>query len=220
MQHREPRDAETQKLGDSDTQKSEHNNQPTFSALSVSSVLQAIVKALPKDEGQRRRKLFNLARRLKAIPETKTADLTELRPVVEEWHRRAIPFLRTKEFTESWADFVYGWERVKHPVGQGAIEAAFQRATAAPPPTRAAELYDDLPQVQLLASLCRELQRIAGDKEFFLDCRTAGELLKVVHTRAWKWLGMLTADKILAAGEKGSKATHKASAFRYLADWP
>ena len=57
-----------------------------------------------------------------------------------------------------------------YPAGQGAVDAAFQRAVAGKPPPKAAELYADKPAL-LLASLCRELQNNAGAHPFFLDCR-------------------------------------------------
>lgn len=60
------------------------------------------------------------------------------------------------------------------------------------------------------------MQRGAGTNEFFLDCRTAARLIGVDHTTAWRYLDVLSADGILAAGAKGSKATHKASSFRFI----
>jgi hypothetical protein len=82
----------------------------------------------------------------------------------------------------------------------------------------AEEPSDDEEPLRLLASLCRKLQRQAGDADFFLDCRTAGRLLGVPHNTAWRWLMVLCADGMLRAGEKGSQAKHRASPFRYVAD--
>jgi hypothetical protein len=70
--------------------------------------------------------------------------------------------------------------------------------------------------VLLLAALCRELQRTAGPRPFYLDCRTAGQLLHIHHTTAWRLLTVLCADGILAAGDKGSRARGKANEYRYL----
>ncbi len=207
-----------------DTEDTAHPSQHRLSSLRPScarlrpSVLHAITSTLPKAPGQRRRGIFVLCRYLKAIPDLASADLPTLRPVVVEWHRQALPFITTKAFTETWADFIDAWARVKFPAGQGVVDAAFQRAVASKPPPKAVALYAE-PPVLLLASLCRELQRIAGDGPFFLDCRTAGRLVGFHHATAWRLLTVvLPADGILAGGAKGSKGTHKANEYRYIAD--
>ncbi len=109
------------------------------------------------------------------------------------------------------------WPKVKFLAGQGIVELAFKRADASKPPPKAAALKYEAP-VLLLASLCREMQRIVGDQPFSLDCRKAGRLLRVDHSTAWRWLNVLCADGILASGKKGSKATRKANEYRYIAD--
>jgi hypothetical protein len=72
--------------------------------------------------------------------------------------------------------------------------------------------------LRLLVALCRELQRVSGDKPFFLACRTAGGLLGVKHVTAWRWLTLLAHDKIVDEVEKGDKLKRRASRYRYLAD--
>src|SRR5262249_39816067 len=118
-------------------------------------------------------------------------------------------------FVETWADFVQAWKRVKLAHGEGPVDVAFARALATAPPPKAMELYGEGPIV-MLASLCRELQRMVGDDDFFLDCRTAGQLIGVDHTTAWRYLEVLCADRMLLPGAKGSKAAHKASRFRFM----
>jgi hypothetical protein len=177
----------------------------------------AIESTLPRSEGQRNRRLFDLARKLKAIPSLASAGLPTLRPIVVEWHRRALPFIGTKEFTASWGEFIAAWGKVRFPAGQGAVEEAFRRAVKSQPPAKAAALYDE-PPVLLLAALCRELQHIADPRPFPLDCRTAGRLLGIHHTTAWRLLTVLCADGVLAPGAKGSQASGKANEFRYIGD--
>jgi hypothetical protein len=178
---------------------------------------EAIAATQPEAEGQRHRGVFLLCRHLKAVPSLANAAPAKLRPVVEEWHRRALPFIRTKEFSETWADFVSAWDKVTSPAGRGPVDEAFRRAKAAKSPPKAARLYAGEPKVVLLAALCRELQRRAGADHFYLDCRTAGKLLDVPHKQAWRWLNMLCADEVLEAGEKGSRARHLANQYRYVA---
>ena len=177
----------------------------------------AIADTQPQCEGQRHRAVFELCRRLKAIPSLADADPAKLRPFVKEWHRLASPIIQTKEFSATWADFLSGWRKVKAPAGQGPIDEAFQRAQKAKPPAKAAHWYPDEPKVILLAALCRELQLCDRNADFFLDCRTAGRLLGVSHNKAWSWLDMLCGDGILELRDKGSLAKHRASQYRYVA---
>jgi hypothetical protein len=51
----------------------------------------------------------------------------QLRPILTQWHEVALPRIRTKDFGESWTDFVVAWERVRRPAGAtlyGAVAAA------------------------------------------------------------------------------------------------
>jgi hypothetical protein len=176
----------------------------------------AIAATLTKTEGQRHRCIFSLARHLKAIPSLYGAKVGELRPIVREWHQRALPVIATKPFVDTWADFLPAWKRVKIPAGASPVDIAFKRAMERAPPPSVTELYGQDEPIVMLAKLCLELQRIMGDAEFFLDCRTAGRLIGVDHTTAWRYLDVLCADGILLAGPKGSKATGKASRFRFI----
>ncbi len=162
--------------------------------------------------------MFDLARHLKAIPSLASADLATLRPTVVEWHRRALPFIATTDFTVTWGDFIVAWENVRYAAGEDVVDAAFKRAAAKQPPKKVAALYSER-HVLLLASLCREMQRITGDGPFFLDCRTAGDLIGVHFGTAWRLLTIvLPADGILEVGTRGSQVTSKANEYRYIGD--
>lgn len=173
-----------------------------FSAPSLLQAAEnAIVATLPTMEGERHQCIFRMARHLKSIPSLRSADAGSLRPIVAQWHRRALPAIGTKPFLATWAEFVQAWKRVKAPAGQGAIETAIQRAVASVPRPTVTKLYGEGPIV-LLAALCRELQRIVGDGEFYLDCRAAARLIGVDHVTAWRHLDVLCADGVLAAWER------------------
>ncbi len=180
----------------------------------------AIVDSLPTSAGHRHRKIFDFCRRLRAISGLSEADPRSLRPIVEIWHKQALPTIATKDFAETWADFVHGWDKVKHAAGRGAVEAIFETAAKAKPPLRCVELYGADAPILRLAAFCRALQRTAGDADFFLDIRTAARLLKVCPRTAWKWLRALCIDGILELREKGTQATHRASRYRYRAAKP
>src|SRR5262249_48917839 len=152
--------------------------------------------------GQRHFKLFSLARHLKAMPHLTDTDPRELRPLIQEWHRLALPFIGTKPFEDSWIDFRLGGGKVKRPGGSGPVGCALKEAGSEDPPP-GTERYG-IPEVRLLAALCRKLQGYAGADPFFLSCRTAGLLFGVTHTTAWRWLYLLQDDGFLKVIEKGS----------------
>jgi hypothetical protein len=174
----------------------------------------AIDATLPTGPGQRCRKIFALCRELRSIPRLAGADPRDLRHVVQRWHERALPVIRTKDFVETWCDFLQSWRKVKHQVGEGPMAELFRRASAADPPAAAAG-YEDV-RVRRLASLCVHLQDAAADGPFHLDCRTAGRLLGVDHKTAWRWLTLFQLEGLLEVVSKGSQATHKASRYRWV----
>jgi hypothetical protein len=198
----------------------DHDAREAPSPLSLFSLLHHdLFHTLPQHPGQWERALFRLARELKAVmPDARPNDL---RPVVREWHERTLTVVGDKAFADTWSLFLAKWKKVRVPAGNNPVDEAFERALASPPPAKAVELYGQGPIVKL-AALCRELQRTAGEEEFYIDCRKAGKKIGVHHTTAWHYLNTLCADDILKAGAKGSQATAKApgkaSRFRYVGD--
>jgi hypothetical protein len=176
----------------------------------------AIKRSLPSRTGQRNRCVFHLARELKAIPSLADApaNAPDLEKIVRKWHKLALPTIATKPWDDSWSDFLKAWPSIRHPAGQEPIRLAFERAKAAVLPEAA--LKFERPEVQLLIALCCELQRTARDRPFYLACRTAGELLQLPHTRAWRWLDALCNCGILRVDEAGTFATRRATRYRYL----
>jgi len=172
-----------------------------------------ISSTLPATEGQRHKCVFRLARKLKGMPDYADADPRDLRWIMERWHKRALPNITTKDFAESWIDFYRGWPKVKYPQGKD-IVMIFNQAKRRPTPREAMGYVH--PKVRLLASLCRELQAAEGEAPFFLDCRTAGELLGVSWKTASRWLTLFCADRLLHRVEKGTRSSGRASRYRYL----
>jgi hypothetical protein len=70
---------------------------------------------VPKGAGGRNKSLFALARYLKGV--TPDASREQLKAVIREWHRLALPVIGTAEFEISWGDFMRGWESVRYPFG-------------------------------------------------------------------------------------------------------
>jgi hypothetical protein len=175
-----------------------------------------IRSTLPTGEGQRHRAVFEFARALKGLVGNSEVEAKDLKSLVVRWHEIAKPIIRTKAFEETWIDFLHGWPHVRFAKGFGPIEQAFELAMATPPPVEVQE-YDQEP-LKLLASLCRELQRIAGEAPFFLACRKAGELVGVDHATASRWLFLMVQEGLLEEVKKGYQEGNKrqASRYRYL----
>jgi hypothetical protein len=85
------------------------------------------------------------------------------------------------------------------------------------PLPEAADAYH-IAAMRLLVGLCRELQRLAGDRPFILSCRGAGTALGIHHQTANKFLRRLTKDRIIIRTAKGCQLTGMASEFRYAGD--
>jgi hypothetical protein len=182
-----------------------------------SRVEDAIRRTLPMDYGKRNNALFRFARALKAIPELRRTPpdrVRLLKPFVQEWFRRARPRILTADFAVTWGDFVNCWKSVRIAEGDDVIGEALDAARATSPPEWSKEYSKPC---QLLASLCRELQRRAGLKPFFLGCVTAGMCVDVQKMTANRYLHAFEADGHLRTVERGSKKTGRASRFRYLA---
>lgn len=198
------------------TEQTEHENCSVLSVASTREIEKAIRETLPGGPGRRNRQVFALARSLKAVPVLADADANACEPYVREWHARALQHVHTKPFEETWIDFLTAWPRVKYPKGEEPMAGMFAAALKAGVPPEATR-YEQ-PAIHHLAALCRELQRGAGTQPFFLSARTAGRLLEVDHTTAWRWLFLLQNDRVIEVVERGEAGKQRATRFRYLGE--
>jgi len=174
----------------------------------------AIVQTLPQTEGQRNQCIFQFCRYLKAIESIAVLPASKIKAVVKQWHERALPVIGTKPFDETWADFTYGWSRVKWPKGgndtlRKAIENALQARAILPE----AQDYDSK-EARLLVRISFELQKQTKPEPFWLSCHDLGKILRVSHTQANRLLHMLVADGILKIAVQGTKK--RATRYFYL----
>jgi hypothetical protein len=177
----------------------------------------AIRRTVPKAPGLRNSHIFKFARAVRAIPglpRIPVERIGELREVVREWWTLARPNMITKDFGTTWGDFVHAWPKVKFAEGEDVLGDAMRLARLATPPAWSADYG---PEGQLLAALCRELQRKAGGKEpFFLSCQTAGQCVGVDKRSAHRWFAGFVADKAIVEVRKGKIGT--ATRWKYVAD--
>ena len=176
----------------------------------------AIKKTLPKKEGYRNFLIFQFCRWLKGMEEFEQLPARALKDIIREWHRQALPYIGTKPFDETWANFTYGWPRVKYPKkGDGMLKLATQRAMN-PKNKLAVESQYDAPETQLLIRVCYELQLIQKDEPFWISCYDAGGIIGLSHTEANKRIQMLVADEVIRVIEKNT--AKRATRFRYIAN--
>jgi hypothetical protein len=176
-------------------------------------VERVIKDTLPSGPGRRHRCVFELARKLKSLPQFAEADPGDLEPLLRLWHELALPIIMTKPFMETEIDFRHAWEKVKFPTGSGPLDAAWGQALNMAEPAEAGR-YDD-ERARRLLTFCGLLQARAGSRPFYLACRSAGRLCGVVHTTAWRWLQLFERHGVLVRVSTGSQAKRKANEYRY-----
>lgn len=184
-------------------------------ALSVSQTEAAerIIRSRPASGGRPlHEELFALARALRGVG----SDPHAFESHVKQWHAAGWERGVIRDaFLKTWIDFLRAWGKVKFPRGSGTMSVLMERVKAGRLP-KCAERYD-WPELRLLIGLCRELQREADSKPFFLSCRTAADELGVSRMDAWRMFYLLldqgVLEKVLDA--KGRRATE----YRYRGDW-
>jgi hypothetical protein len=178
-------------------------------------IKRAVFETLPTEFRTRHRRIFEFARSLKSMPEYADADPRQFKAVVKEWHKKALPNIRTKPFVETWIDFLTGWRKIKYKIGEGPMSVIVAKATKSRVPGIALKYYPGHPKLQFLVTLCRELQIASGNELFFLSARTAAKHLEVSPMTAWRWLFLLVQEGILKVIYKGGTARNPRKATRY-----
>ncbi len=175
----------------------------------------AIKRTQPPAYGNRHWFIFKFARALKGIPKVGQVPqdrISMLRRFVSRWHQMALPNIMTKDFGTTWGEFVKGWSRVHTPEGEDVLAKAMERAEAASAPPWSLEYT---PPHRLLASLCRELQRMNGTNPFFITNKLAAELLGADKGTANRWFHAMIGDGALEVVERHSNG--RATRYRYIA---
>ena len=166
---------------------------------------------LPKQFGKRHQSLFDFARYLKSkYPKAQTESM---RPLVQQWHAEAYPSIQTKDFAVTWAEFIYGWDRVNQPFG-AVMATAIANAESSQFDITCLERLGYQDRARKLVVLCFELQKMHDPNPFFLSCRIAADHLGVSPTEANRMFGTLVFDKILTLVTRGSMG--KASRYKFI----
>jgi len=176
----------------------------------------AIKRTLPDKKGYRNSSIFKYCRWLKGHSEFTECQAKQLKPLVRLWHEKALRTIGTKPFDETWADFCYGWTRVKYPKGGGSLKIATQKAIDAQNTVVAEEIYEK-PEVKLLVRICFELQTLQKTEPFWLSCGDAALILGISAPTAGKWFSMLEADGVIkkVAGHTAKRAARYKFIVKY-----
>lgn len=185
--------------------------QMTQQSSSVSSVSSVGSAYIPESIGQRKKRLFELARYLKGTQPDATK--AELRAIIVDWHAQALPHIGTSDFSESWGDFQRAWDSVQFPYGVVMNRILGEIDMNDELPTSLVQFgYGD--KTILLCRICKQLQKNSGDKPFFISARQAGDLIGLHFTDASKVLYALCADDVLKLIKRG--AGNQASRYHYI----
>ena len=181
-------------------------------------IIELVRMALPGDEHQNHAKLFLLARGLRAFEERDGRQWSENEMKTKlflPWYKQN-GFLRDSQTqAEYWLEFLEARDDVKYPLGESMLEQTWRLAVTSDPPSEAQRFRD--PRSQRLVAWCRELQRAAGEKPFFLSCRTVSSKLGLKSSRGGSvFLRRLEREGFLAVVEKGGPNTNRATRFRYM----
>jgi hypothetical protein len=125
-------------------------------------------KYVLKAPGTSNLKLFQLAQHVRGVEKRrgKPFTLTQYKTICTKWEDASRPFLRANE--NYFMNFLAKLNSVTVPGGE-TLWTAFERAKIKEPPSKVMGAGKDL---ELLASLCRELQEMAGDQPIML-CQTS-----------------------------------------------
>jgi hypothetical protein len=111
--------------------------------------------------------------------------------------------------------FVDGWTKCRWPKGTGPLADLFVRSQGDPRPP---QLENPKPRLESLAKFCRSLQQVAGDRAFFLGCRTAAMLTGCTKSTANRDLNRLVSAGLLKIVRKGTRKTGLANELKWMSD--
>jgi hypothetical protein len=153
--------------------------------------------------------LHELARDVRGIEKRRGKPLTvaQYKAICDKWADASRPFLRPN--TDYFAKFLAKLSSVTMPKGE-TLGTAFGRAKRRQPPSKV--LFLSNKELQLLASLCRELQEMTGDQPIMLCQTQIAKLFTVAQQTISEWIRTLKTLQVLRLAEPAVK---KARAARY-----
>jgi hypothetical protein len=156
--------------------------------------------------------LHELAREIRGVEKRRGKKLraTQYKSIFEKWESASRPFLRAGH--DYFTEFLVKLDCVTVPKRE-TLQAAFERAKRRQPPPKVLMIPNE--GVRLLASLCRELQEMAGEQPFML-CQTSVAKLfgHSSHRTVSNWIRALKTLEILKVAERWRQG--KATRYSYV----
>jgi hypothetical protein len=152
--------------------------------------------------------LHELARDVRGVEKRRGKPLTvaQYKTICDKWADASRPFLR--KGVDYFAKFLAKLDCVTMPKGE-TLATAFKRAKHRQPPSKVLLAPK---QLQLLASLSRELQEMAGDLPIMLHQESIAKLFALSQQTISEWIRALKTLQVLRLAEPAVK---KARAARY-----
>jgi hypothetical protein len=179
-----------------------------------SAVVEAISKSLPSGPGQRTKRIFEFARRLKAIPGLDRSRAALAR-YIQEWHRRALPKINTKEFAATETAFYTSWINATIPLSDEGAWGWLQDWLTLPEPDWFRH-WSFPPRGKKLLRVCMALQEASGAKPFYLSANRAGDVIGTDWKTAHALLKSLVSARVLQIVTHGTRPDRKPTAYRYI----
>lgn len=200
----------------------------------------AIMSSLPKEQGRRHRQVFGLARHLLTVPGiSQETPLSELKPIISRWHANAlrqaerVGFKIVGDAEESWSDFIFAWQRVKHPVGGLLLCQIFDHVAAMDSDGQIAPIvWNALSEfgrtedrdMRILTGVLFELAACHDSEPFSLAVHAgASQLQRIGVDRDHKWvyrrLKTMVHERILDCvdkGKAGADSQRRAAQYRWI----
>lgn len=144
--------------------------------------------------------LHELARAVRGVEMRRGKPFSSLgyKTIFDQWEAPSKPFLRVGQ--DYFTEFLTKLDYVTNPKGV-TLESAFERAKRAEPPEKV--LVSDNDGIRTLASLCRELQEMAGDQPIMLVQERIAKLFgHGNHRNISNWISALKSLGVLRLVEQ------------------
>jgi hypothetical protein len=200
-----------------DTKDTEDTDEVNGWLYSVHSIEDALRVSTPTGPRQNYKSALILARAVKALEAQSGQRFTpeQHQNIHKQWLACAARFLRLGQSNgDYFIEYLNAYRLAKYPLGSMVLAQVIEAAKRNPLSPDALPWIDDL-DLRFLAAICRELQNMAGDKEFYLGARTVQKIFKhEKHDKGAKWLRVLCVMKVIKEIEKGRG--NRASRYRYI----
>jgi hypothetical protein len=145
------------------------------------------------------RMLLELAREVRGeeIKRGKRLTFTQYKTIFSKWESASRPFLRKGH--DYFTEFLAKLSIVTMPKGE-TLESAFERAKLRQLPSKVSDVPNN--NLRLLASLCRELQKMFGDQPIMLHQASLAKLFNISQQTISTWIRALKTLEMLKPAER------------------